>query len=46
MFAQANRSDPFQVAVAEILRREHEPLVTTELALAEADYMILSRLGI
>ena len=44
--AQANADDPSHEAVAGILRAERETIVTTELAVAEADYLILDRLGI
>ena len=45
LYAQADRADPAHAAVAETLRRERGPLVTSEVALAEADYLILARLG-
>ena len=45
LFAQANASDPEHAAVRSILLAEREEIVTTELALAEADYLILDRLG-
>lgn len=46
LYAQADRSDPDHRAVAHLLLNEREPLVTTELAVAEADYLILTRLGV
>ena len=46
MYAQADRDDPDHAAVTQMLAAERGPLVTTELALAEADYLILTRLGI
>lgn len=46
LYAQANAAEPQHAAVARILRSEREPLVTTELAVAEADYLILDRLGV
>lgn len=46
LYAQADRSEPDHEAVAELLREDRGPLVTTELAVAEADYLILTRLGI
>lgn len=46
LYAQANAAEPHHDAVARILRSEREPLVTTELAVAEADYLILDRLGV
>jgi uncharacterized protein len=46
LYAQADADEPRHEAVASILRNEREPLVTSELAVAEADYLILDRLGI
>jgi uncharacterized protein len=46
LYAQADRADRHHAAVAEILRAEREPLVTSALAVAEADYLMLTRLGI
>jgi predicted nucleic acid-binding protein len=46
LYAQADRLDPRHAAIAEVLRTEAEPLVTSAITLAEADYLILSRLGI
>jgi predicted nucleic acid-binding protein len=46
LYAQADADEPRHRAVAEILRSERETLVTTELAVAEADYLILERLGV
>jgi len=46
LYAQADADEPRHAAVAEILRAERETLITTELALAEADYLILDRLGV
>ena len=45
LYAQADADEPRHGAVAAILRNERELLVTTELAVAEADYLILDRLG-
>ena len=45
MYALADVDDPGHTAVREALLREREELVTTELAVAEADYLILDRLG-
>ena len=45
LYAQADSVEPRHGDVAEVLRRERELLVTTELAVAEADYLILDRLG-
>jgi predicted nucleic acid-binding protein len=45
MYALADADDPGHAAVREALLREMEDLVTTELAVAEADYLILDRLG-
>lgn len=46
LYAQADRSEPQHAAVARLLHKESEPLVTSELAVAEADFLILDRLGI
>jgi len=46
LYAQADAADPRHAAVRAILEREREALVTTELAVAEADYLILDRLGL
>lgn len=46
LYAQADADEPRHLAVAEALRAERETLVTTELAVAEADYLILHRLGV
>jgi predicted nucleic acid-binding protein len=45
MYAMADAADPRHAAVAAVLIAEREPLVTSELAVAEADYLILDRLG-
>ena len=46
MYALADADEPRHRAVAQLLRDERGPLITTELAVAEADYLILDRLGI
>ena len=46
LYAQADRSEPRHQDVTSILRAEQGTLVTTELAAAEADYLILERLGV
>jgi uncharacterized protein len=46
LYAQADRADPHHQASARLLRAERDLLITTELAVAEADYLILNRLGI
>ncbi len=46
LYAQADRADPAHAAVVDILKEEQGPLVTSEVAVAEADYLILTRLGI
>jgi len=46
LYAQADRNDPAHAAVTRILKSERGPLVTSEVAVAEADYLILNRLGI
>jgi len=45
LYAQADADEPGYAAVRGILEKEREALVTTELAVAEADYLILDRLG-
>jgi predicted nucleic acid-binding protein len=46
MFAQADRDDPAHESVRAVLETETEALVTSQLAVAEADYLILDRLGV
>jgi uncharacterized protein len=46
LYAQADADEPRPPSVAAVLRAEHEALVTSELVIAEADYLILDRLGI
>lgn len=46
LYAQADADEPRHAAVVEVLRGEHGALVTSELAVAEADYLILERLGV
>jgi uncharacterized protein len=46
MYAQADADEPRHKAVAQLLRSEPGELVTSELAVAEADYLILDRLGV
>ncbi|MHB8618158.1 MAG: type II toxin-antitoxin system VapC family toxin [Chloroflexota bacterium] len=46
LYAQADRADSFHASAAGLLTGETEPLVTTELVVAEADYLILTRLGV
>jgi predicted nucleic acid-binding protein len=46
LYAQADAADPAHRAVSALLRSERGPIVTSELALAEADYLILDRLGV
>jgi predicted nucleic acid-binding protein len=46
LYAQADADEPRHRAVADLLTSEPEALVTSELAVAEADYLILQRLGI
>jgi uncharacterized protein len=45
LYAQADIDDPGHAAVRSTLLAEREELVTSELAVAEADYLILDRLG-
>lgn len=46
LYAQADADEPRHAAVVDILRAERGVLVTSELAVAEADYLILDRLGV
>src|SRR5438105_7082063 len=46
LYAQADRADPHHAAVAHILQSEPDPLITSAVTVAEADYLILTRLGI
>jgi predicted nucleic acid-binding protein len=46
LYAQADADEPRHEAVAHILTNERQALVTSELVVAEADYLILTRLGI
>ena len=46
LYAQADRADPHHQAVVELLRAERGPLVTSQIAVAEADYLMLTRLGL
>ncbi|MGH3087067.1 MAG: PIN domain-containing protein [Rubrobacteraceae bacterium] len=46
LYAQADRADPAHEAVAGILENERGPLITSEVAVAEADYLIMTRLGV
>jgi predicted nucleic acid-binding protein len=45
LFAQADADEAGHDAIRAALLSEREALVTTELAIAEADYLILDRLG-
>ncbi|HZA00460.1 MAG TPA: VapC toxin family PIN domain ribonuclease [Acidimicrobiales bacterium] len=46
LFAQADRDDPAHEAVSDFLRAERDPLVTSQIAVAAADYLVLTRLGV
>lgn len=46
LYAQADRAEPRHAAVASLLKNERGPLLTTEFVVAEADYLILRRLGV
>src|SRR5713226_1991941 len=46
LYAQADSADPHHAQVAEILQTERGPLIASAITLAEADYLILTRLGI
>jgi uncharacterized protein len=46
LYAQADADEPEHHAVAAILRAERGALVTSQIVVAEADYLILRRLGV
>jgi predicted nucleic acid-binding protein len=46
MYAMADAAESRHGAVDAVLTAEKEPVITTELAVAEADYLILDRLGL
>jgi predicted nucleic acid-binding protein len=46
LFAQADADDPEHEAIITLLEGERGPLVTSQVAVAEADYLILTRLGV
>jgi predicted nucleic acid-binding protein len=46
LYAQADADEPQHAAVAGLLRAERGALVTSQVAVAEADYLILRRLGV
>lgn len=46
LYAQADADEPRHTSVVQLLKAERGALVTTELVVAEADYLILDRLGI
>jgi uncharacterized protein len=46
LYAQADADEPKHEAVSRVLRAEQEALVTSQVVLAEADYLILRRLGV
>jgi predicted nucleic acid-binding protein len=46
LYAQADSDDPAHLAAREVLESETEALVTSQIAVAEADYLILDRLGV
>jgi len=46
LFAQADAGDPEHERVVALLKAESDRLVTSQLAAAEADYLILERLGV
>lgn len=45
MYAMADAAESRHAAVDAVLTAEKEPVITTELAVAEADYLVLDRLG-
>lgn len=46
LYAQADADEPQHAAVAHALREERDSLVTSQIVVAEADYLILRRLGV
>jgi uncharacterized protein len=46
LYAQADADEPQHAAVAEVLQAARDSLVTSQIVVAEADYLILRRLGI
>lgn len=46
LYAQADADEPRHAAIAAVVQSERGALVTSELAVAEADYLILERLGV
>jgi predicted nucleic acid-binding protein len=46
LYAQADADEPQHAAIADTLRAERDTLVTSQLVVAEADYLILDRLGV
>ncbi len=46
LYAQADADEPRHAAVARVLRDELDTLVTSQIVVAEADYLILRRLGV
>lgn len=46
LYAQADADEPQHEIVTQILREERDVLVTSQVVAAEADYLILDRLGI
>jgi predicted nucleic acid-binding protein len=46
LYAQADAADPDHGAVVSVLEAERGPLVTSQVVAAEADYLILRRLGV
>jgi uncharacterized protein len=46
LYAQADADEPEHKAVSEVLRAERGELITSQVVVAEADYLILRRLGV
>lgn len=46
LYAQADADEPQHAAVARVLQAERDTLVTSQVVVAEADYLILRRLGV
>jgi predicted nucleic acid-binding protein len=46
LYAQVDADEPEHEAVVKVLRAERDELVTSQFVVAEADYLILRRLGV
>ncbi len=46
LYAQADADEPEHARIVDLLRGERDTLVTSQIVVAEADYLILRRLGV